>query len=197
MGSADAWSRYYIRQSELIDWFVDFEQVKSHITELLAVNPQYRTIVDIGCGSSMLGPKLATTHPTLEVYCIDTSAECLQALAENCEGTNCTFAVGDARKNLPFYDNAVDLIIDKGTSDAVGRSKSGFSNVKLLFDEVERVLQPTGTLLQITTDPPEVRVPLITSLVKQARVSFTKLSYTSNNLPVFTYEVNFFGDDSR
>jgi len=195
MASPDAWSRFYSRQTELTDWFVDFEQLKSHIDELLSVNSDYKTIVDIGCGSSMLGPKIANAHPNLKVYCIDTSVECLQALADNCVGNNCTFAIGDARKSLPFCDNSVDLIIDKGTSDAVARNKNGLTNIKLLLDEAKRVLQPYGILMQVTTDPPDIRIHMISNLDKGAEISFTKLPNYSNNLPVYTYKIRFSNDD--
>ena len=195
MSSPDAWSRFYSHKKELVDWFVDYNQLKSQIEELLSLNPSFKIIVDIGCGSSMLGPMIANTHSHLKVYCIDTNVECLQALARKCEGDNCTFAIGDVRKRLPFADKSVDLIIDKGTTDAVARNKDGFSYVKMVFNEVKRVLQPNGFLVQVTTDPPDIRIHMISSLVKGTNISFTKLPNSSNNMSVYTYRIRFSADE--
>ena len=197
MGSSDAWTNYYQRIAEPVDWFADYEQLENYFDELLTHNHTFTSVVDIGCGSSFLGPKLAGARPNLNVYCIDLSMECLQTLALNCGHANCTFAVGDARRNLPFSDHSVDLVIDKGTSDALIRSKNGAFNFKLMMDEAKRVLQKEGLLLQITTDPPEQKMPQMKEYNEITTISFKKLPIFSNKLPIYAYKVRFFPHDEN
>ena len=191
MGSPVAWSNFYRQKNELIDWFADYDQLQAPIREIFLSNPNCETVVDMGCGSSLLGPRLAEDHPNTNVYCIDSSIECLQTLGNNCTSNNCTFAVSDVRKCLPFHDDSVDLIIDKGTSDALARHRGGLGGLNSMLAEAKRVLHENGTLLQITTEPPEEKLQEVKSFDENAKVSFTKLSAVSNSLYVYAYKVTF------
>ena len=191
MASLEGWSRHYSRQPEQLDWFVSYEQLSSLLTRTLKSSHRYETVVDVGCGVSLIGPKLAKARPNLRVYCFDSSIECLQILSEMCGNKNCTFVVGDVRCTLPFSDGSVDLIIDKGTSDAISRHEDGKTHVHSMFAEARRVLHKNGVLLQITTQPPEQRIEDIKTFSKDSKVSYIKLDATSNDMPVYAYIVKF------
>jgi ubiquinone/menaquinone biosynthesis C-methylase UbiE len=60
---------------------------------------------------------------------------------------------------LPFSDDSFDVILDKGTIDAVAFQLKG--NIKLMLSELDRVLAPGGRIVQISDDAPECRRELV------------------------------------
>merc|ERR1712227_1149703 len=61
-------------------------------------------------------------------------------------------------KSLNYSSNTFDIMLDKGTMDAVTRLPQ--DEVFQAMDEMARVLKLGGTIIQFTEEPPEVRTEL-------------------------------------
>ena len=61
-------------------------------------------------------------------------------------------------KSLNYSSNTFDMMLDKGTMDAVSRLPD--DEVFQSMDEMARVLKPGGKIIQFTEEPPEVRTEL-------------------------------------
>merc|ERR1719198_95963 len=72
----------------------------------------------------------------------------------------------DDAMNMQFVDSSsVDIVMDKGTLDAILIMETPFLNAAKMLREVQRVLKPGGTYLLATHgrgDPDEHRLPLLT-----------------------------------
>jgi len=60
-----------------------------------------------------------------------------------------------------FKDNSFDIIIDKGTQDAIWCGFNSYFNVAKYLWEVKRILKPDGVYCLITYTPLKDRLPLL------------------------------------
>ena len=58
------------------------------------------------------------------------------------------------------YENYFDGVVDKGTLDAMLYSDDKTLPYTIL-QNVSKVIKPTGVLIQITSDPPELRLDIL------------------------------------
>jgi hypothetical protein len=129
------------------------------------------SIIEIGCGDVPLGRDLAHGVKELEpetgikteqilkkVVCTDYSETVIKAMKEEQsqkEGTDdkdmnnkipLVYEVADARK-LPYADNSFEMVIEKGTLDAMLSDKElGSSNCILIIAECARILSIGGEI---------------------------------------------------
>nr|CAB3262926.1 uncharacterized protein LOC100185269 [Phallusia mammillata] len=186
LGMKEAWSNFYNSSDESREWFVSYKDIKDHLDNIIHHN-SCQNALDIGCGTSSLGPTLAEKHSDLSVYCLDASIECLVKLST--QFPQCTYVVCDICNQLPFATCSIDMVIDKGTSEAILRHCDGKKQFGMLMKEVFRVLKPNGIFVQITTEPPEVRLDDLRCSETQINVSFTEIGTESNSLKVYMYFV--------
>lgn len=69
-----------------------------------------------------------------------------------------TFACVDITHGLPYSENSFDLIICKGTLDALLCSETGTVNVKIMMKECNRVLKVNGSMVVVSHGAPESRL---------------------------------------
>lgn len=75
------------------------------------------------------------------------------------EMTKMIFECADVTKPLPFVDGAFDLVISKGTLDAVLCSQGSVENARLMMEECSRVLDDKhGVLFVVTYGNPDARM---------------------------------------
>jgi len=114
-----------------------------------------------------------------------------------------SFVVADLMK-LPFESQSVDLILDKGSTDAMLRrgfrvsdknnpcQTSPFSNT---WHEFWRILRPNqlGVILHISDEDPDVRLGLLDSVLNNFRYSYTidvdLLEADCNSQEIFFYQI--------
>jgi hypothetical protein len=90
---------------------------------------------------------------------LDSSLSCVDRMREKYEGVaGCTWVVGDAMQMESIGDESMELVLDKGTLDALackdeGREEAGRS----LIAEAFRVLRPGGSLVIASFGPPQIR----------------------------------------
>lgn len=105
-------------------------------------------VLEIGCGSGCVSLGLASRHPSIGVYAIDSSAravDCLTRAAEHNQLPNITVAV-----------EAAGQVLDPGNYDLVLANPPYYADFRIadLFVESARAaLAPGGTLLVVTKQP--------------------------------------------
>ncbi|XP_055878639.1 citrate synthase-lysine N-methyltransferase CSKMT, mitochondrial-like [Biomphalaria glabrata] len=176
------WKAFYERKSQAIgfDWFLDSHQVLGTVLESIENVFQRSTqlpkerqgkgnilsYLDLGCGTSELPSKVfmncphATSLVLLDfipealTYQLNKMLECKPLLKDS----TCVGIVADVQK-LPFASDTFNIIVDKGTMDALLKDKSrGHHKTQLMMSEVVRVLAPGGRYLQISDEDPDSRL---------------------------------------
>nr|XP_046236908.1 citrate synthase-lysine N-methyltransferase CSKMT, mitochondrial isoform X2 [Scatophagus argus] len=178
MDKKATWDRFYTESSSKtttfknFEWFFSFDVVRDFIMSHLQTKSQPDTllqVLDIGCGTSALGPCIYR-HSTLpvRVTCADISPIAVRLMQEHIQATaiqphslssRLEFVELDCTQLHKHYNpSSVDLIIDKGTTDALLRSKEGKQKAGLMLKQCLRVLRSSGSLLQFSDEDPDARL---------------------------------------
>jgi ubiquinone/menaquinone biosynthesis C-methylase UbiE len=101
------------------------------------------TVLDLGSGTGILALELAKAFPELEFVGLDLSEAAVnvarEQAAESAVAASVSFEHGDA-EDMPFDDGSFDLVVSSNTLHLL-------KNPILMFDEVRRVLSPTGRFI--------------------------------------------------
>uniref|UniRef100_A0A673J9B7 Uncharacterized protein n=1 Tax=Sinocyclocheilus rhinocerous TaxID=307959 RepID=A0A673J9B7_9TELE len=109
-------------------------------------------ILDMGCGTSTLGPCIYKTSPyAVRVTYADISSVAVKLLEKHANFTSVQHLRGY------FGARSLDLILDKGT-DALVRSKEGQVKAGQIVKQCLQVLKPSGSLLQFSDEDPDARL---------------------------------------
>lgn len=178
MDKKATWDRFYTENSSStpsfknFEWFFGFDSVRDFILPLLQSRSHPDALIqvlDIGCGTSGLGPSIYR-HSLLPVYvtCADISPVAVQLMQAHIQAkaipplnlsSQLEFVELDCTQLEKHYGaSSVDLIVDKGTTDALLRSKKGKGKAGLLLSQCLRVLQSSGSLLQFSDEDPDARL---------------------------------------
>jgi ubiquinone/menaquinone biosynthesis C-methylase UbiE len=106
--------------------------------------PRDVRILEVGCGRGIALPVLERLCAPRRLVGLDVDEELLVEAARNLRehGTEAELHRGDVRQ-MPFADEAFDVIIDFGTLYHIARSQAA-------LDEIARVLAPGGTFVYET-----------------------------------------------
>lgn len=100
------------------------------------------SILDVGCGTGQTASYIAQNYPCC-VIAVDNNErmiqKCKQRVAQN--GLSVDVRQANVEKNLPFGDNAIDLIL--------AESIIAFTDAERSIGELRRILKPDGRLLAI------------------------------------------------
>ncbi|OQR78729.1 methyltransferase protein 13-like [Tropilaelaps mercedesae] len=143
--SKDYWDRFFNQLCSPFEWYGEYRQL-SRIFSLYA-NPIKRTLI-VGCGNSSLSYDL-DTNGYKNVVSIDISDVAIKQMKEKYPELD--FRQMDASQ-LDFADDEFNVVIDKGTIDALLPNLSGesVSMVNKLLAEVSRCLHKGGRFICVT-----------------------------------------------
>jgi endothelin-converting enzyme len=99
-------------------------------------------VLQIGCGNSLLHAQLAAAGANMTS--VDFAASVVAQMADRFPVGR--FLVADARA-LPFLDASFDLVVEKGTIDALAAGSSG--DLEKVVAEASRVLRPGGRFISV------------------------------------------------
>ncbi|KAM8952361.1 EEF1A lysine methyltransferase 4 [Pelodytes ibericus] len=143
------------------DWFGKYRDFGELVRR--EINLGTRGLV-LGCGTSSLSVDLHQDG-VRPVVSIDYSPVCIMEMAQkHASLTDMSWLVMDAR-DLKFPDGSFDMVIEKGTLDAmmVGErdpwrvTPETITLVDQVLSEVSRVLSPHGCFISVTFAPPHFR----------------------------------------
>ncbi|KAK2950922.1 putative kinase domain protein [Blattamonas nauphoetae] len=146
-GKAEYWEERYKTDKERFDFYVDYTSLQPFLNSIL--NEESK-ILYIGCGNSLLPDQLYDAG-FKNLTCIDTSSTVIEDMqTENSTSRpEIKYQVENAL-SMSFDSNMFDLVIDKGTCDAVLCGDKAFKNMRLLCSEVSRVLTETGCFISVS-----------------------------------------------
>mmetsp|Transcript_18625 Transcript_18625/g.47733 ORF Transcript_18625/g.47733 Transcript_18625/m.47733 type:complete len:262 (+) Transcript_18625:390-1175(+) len=105
-------------------------------------------LMDIGCGGSTIAADIRADFPDLgmQLHLLDISSVIIDALKQRYAGDSAVVCdVADCR-TLPTGNGAVDVVVDKGTLDALHGDEDKLACMR----ECQRVLHPRGVLISIS-----------------------------------------------
>jgi ubiquinone/menaquinone biosynthesis C-methylase UbiE len=141
--SKQYWNERY-QKGQNHQWYFSYEELKPILNNILQSDDK---LLEIGCGDKPTVISLQSEGHQGLIYAIDYSINIInklntsKLLSDN--NKSIKYSCMDAR-NLTFPDYFFDLVLDKGTCDAMMCSndmKVAFKNVQKIFSEMIRVLR--------------------------------------------------------
>ena len=139
-----------------------YQAILETISDLLAMNPSSKTILDIGCGEGFYSRKLQESHSDKTFYAFDISKDSVQIAAKSETNWAVNWFVGDLAR-LPIKDASMDILLDI------------FSPAN--YGEFRRVLSQNGILMKVV--PTENHLKEIRQMVQE---QLTKKDYSNQDI---------------
>lgn len=178
MDKKATWDRFYTEGSSRtstfknFEWFFGFDAVRDFVMPLLRTKSHpdaLLQVLDMGCGTSALGPCIYRHSPLpVRVTCADISPVAVRLMQEDARAkavqprslsSQLEFVELDCTQLHKHYPSgSLDLIVDKGTTDALLRSKEGKGKAGLVLKQCLKVLRSSGSLLQFSDEDPDARL---------------------------------------
>ena len=127
-----------------------YQAILETISDILAMNPSAKTILDIGCGEGFYSRKLQEVHSDKAFYAFDISKDSVQIAAKSERNWAVNWFVGDLAR-LPIKDASMDVLFDI------------FSPAN--YGEFRRVLSQNGILIKVI--PTENHLKEIRQMVQE------------------------------
>ncbi|XP_043931570.1 citrate synthase-lysine N-methyltransferase CSKMT, mitochondrial isoform X2 [Protopterus annectens] len=173
MDKKATWDRFYTEnQAERFkhfDWFFGYDVVSEFLLPFIRGKHSF-SVLDVGCGTSDVGPGLYKHSATpVHVFCVDFSCVAVEHMRhqflnlpkpKNCR-SELHFMESDATELKEFQSQSFNLVLDKGTSDALLRASDGAKKASKVLLECLRVLKPHGNILQFSDEDPDARIPFL------------------------------------
>lgn len=154
-GKPEYWDQRYGANSSNFDWYMSYQGLKEHLEPYLKSDCR---ILMVGCGNSRLSEGLYEAGYK-SIVNIDISSVCIEQMKERYSQSHpdMDFITMDATK-LDLPSESFDVVIDKGTLDAILCGTDSYENAAAMLKEISRVLKPAGSLLVITYGQPDTRM---------------------------------------
>eukprot|EP00929_Paragymnodinium_shiwhaense_P090986 TRINITY_DN51047_c0_g1_i1.p1 TRINITY_DN51047_c0_g1~~TRINITY_DN51047_c0_g1_i1.p1 ORF type:complete len:393 (-),score=69.58 TRINITY_DN51047_c0_g1_i1:19-1035(-) len=146
-GSIDYWEDRYKKEGKetAYDWYGGWPAMKPHVDKFMCSRDA--PILNVGCGNSRLSQQLHDDGYT-DVTNTDLAPSVIESMSEKCASlTGQRFLVDDITQ-MQFSDASFEVIIDKGTMDAI--YNAGKDVAAKAVSELVRVLKPSGRLISVT-----------------------------------------------
>ncbi|CAN9509711.1 unnamed protein product [Ophioblennius macclurei] len=196
MDKKATWDRFYTEtnsdESTLknFEWFFGFNSIRDFILPLLQTGSCPDTplrVLDLGCGTSALGPSVYADSPLpVHVTCADISPVAVRLMREHAEAksvrplnvsSQLDFVELDCTQlDGHFGPGSVDLITDKGTMDALLRSREGRGKADLVLGQCLKALRSSGSLLQFSDEDPDARIPWLEAAARDQDAAGTRVA---------------------
>lgn len=196
MDKKATWDRFYAENRNKtttfknFEWFFGFDAIRDFIMPSLQTKSHGDAllhVLDMGCGTSAIGPCIYRhSHLPVRVTCADISPIAVRQMLEHIQAN--TIQPHNASSQLEFVEldctelqthyvcRSVDLIVDKGTTDALLRSKEGKGKAGLVLKQCLKVLRSSGSLLQFSDEDPDARLLWLETEAQEAGVMSSDVS---------------------
>jgi ubiquinone/menaquinone biosynthesis C-methylase UbiE len=165
-GEMGYWDKRYEATADgnSYDWYMGWKRLKKTIVEKLSgasegkVDAASVHTLMVGCGNSEMSADMYEDGFT-SIMSFDYSEVVIRKMKEKHGDATpgMEFEVADAR-DLRYDSASFDLVVDKGTLDAILCGGNSGSNSKAMLSEVARVLKPGGVFVIITYGEPDSRL---------------------------------------
>ncbi|XP_062844033.1 EEF1A lysine methyltransferase 4 isoform X2 [Trichomycterus rosablanca] len=150
------WNDRY-KTEESFEWFGDFSKFRHLLVQYIKKEDR---ILILGCGNSALSVDMYQAGHT-HITNMDYSSVCVENMAQrHADCTGMSWVCMDAR-HLAFPDSSFDVVMEKGTLDAMLVEERDPWNVSEasshLLHQISRVLKPGGRFVSLTFAQPHFR----------------------------------------
>ena len=187
-GEKEYWKKHYKNiDNNTFDWLLDYSDVKDIISSL-KISKESGKILNVGCGNSEFSEHMYDDGYH-NIQNIDISQELINYMSERIQNRpGLTYEVMDIL-DMKFTNNSFDLIIDKGTFDAISCSYDYFINIAKMMKEIQRVLKVGGYYMIISYEEPENRIIHLKRKFLKLKVEVIKIkeNYIKGNKSDFIY----------
>uniref|UniRef100_A0A9J2PQ36 Methyltransferase type 11 domain-containing protein n=2 Tax=Ascaris TaxID=6251 RepID=A0A9J2PQ36_ASCLU len=154
------WQKFYSQFSAPFEWYGDFSTLGSSLERYLKITDR---ILQIGCGNSKLATELYDSGYR-NIWNIDTDEGVIKKqIEDNCPGRKGLEFLCASAQQLPFDDESMSVVLDKGLLDAIlppERADSSHVDAHVaavqMFREVNRVLTFGGRYIVVSLAQPHV-----------------------------------------
>jgi EEF1A lysine methyltransferase 4 len=152
------WNERFLEE-KANDWYISWELLRPYL-EQLGIPPD-AAILNVGSGNSAVPFDMCKAGLT-NVTSIDISDEAIRIMKAKSEqeGLTCKWIEADATNLSGFMDSSYDVVIDKGTLDALVCDDDDLIPTKLI-QEMFRVTKISGNLFIISHSAPSQRESLM------------------------------------
>eukprot|EP00981_Chlorochromonas_danica_P009298 scaffold2602_cov177-Ochromonas_danica.AAC.19 len=170
--------------SPTYEWYASYSTLTPLIAASLqrSADPQHTQILLPGCGNSDLGEQLSISYPEKSIVAIDFDKNVLQSMRKRAKSRsleNISYEEGDVLDLRSHRAASFDLILDKGTLDAIAsggqdgkedsqKLESQSSKVGRYCLEMWRVLRIGGQFVVVTTMSPSIFETLVVAPIESA-----------------------------
>lgn len=185
MDKKSTWDRFYMESNSHVssfknfEWFFGFASVRDLILPVLQMGSRPDAplqVLDLGCGTSALGPSIYAHCPLpVHVTCADISPVAVRLMREHMgakpvQPLNSSSQLEFVELDCTQLDGrcspaSLDLIVDKGTTDALLRSRGGRRKAELVLWQCVKALRRSGSLMQFSDEDPDARLPWLEATV--------------------------------
>lgn len=146
-----------------VDWYQRYSNVKHFLKPLALSNEKVRfpsrekcRVLILGCGSSPFGRDMQKDGWTGPMIQVDFSSIVIDQMKHKYPDMD--YRCYDATKKMPLCSDSFDLIVVKGTLDAVLCSIGSKPKASNMVAEIARLLAPShGIFFLVSNAPPENR----------------------------------------
>eukprot|EP01119_Soliformovum_irregulare_P025069 TRINITY_DN916_c0_g1_i1.p1 TRINITY_DN916_c0_g1~~TRINITY_DN916_c0_g1_i1.p1 ORF type:complete len:208 (-),score=39.41 TRINITY_DN916_c0_g1_i1:56-679(-) len=150
-------------ETETYDWYQEY----GNSPELAAwvdkgIASKESKILIIGCGNSTMGEQMYKAGYT-DITSIDFAKQAIDIMKDRAQQQNLdklVYLEMDARQ-MTFSASSFDVVIDKGTLDAMMCGKNNILNCEKTCSEISRILKPGGVFMLITYGKPDTRLSVV------------------------------------
>jgi ubiquinone/menaquinone biosynthesis C-methylase UbiE len=182
------WNSRYQQTNTLFDWYLDVDRLKPLLDIYCPLPTNNPTILNLGCGNSELCADL-WKHGYSHITNIDISDVIIEHMRKRYTESEmgrapCVRWLAMDAQDLSFENDSFDLIIEKGTVDALVCRDNSDEVLFHIFSESFRVLKPGGCLLLVTHSAPRERLDLLDSEAFPFELSWHKIAYSLSALVI-------------
>ena len=111
------WAARYaaVGAGDVFEWFLSFDDLRP----LLSFVRRRSAVLDLGCGTSRLLCDMREAGYAGRLVGVDCAAAALRSVKERSEACHVELVEADATTLAPFADATFDVVVDKGTVDAL------------------------------------------------------------------------------
>eukprot|EP00697_Spironema_sp_BW2_P011838 gnl/Spiro4/2770_TR1347_c0_g1_i1.p1 gnl/Spiro4/2770_TR1347_c0_g1~~gnl/Spiro4/2770_TR1347_c0_g1_i1.p1 ORF type:complete len:206 (-),score=35.36 gnl/Spiro4/2770_TR1347_c0_g1_i1:29-646(-) len=151
------WDDRYRANNNHFEWYLGW----SFLREIIGhhFTPESRVLM-IGCGNSRVSIDMYEMDHIHNITNIDISSVVIEQMQERYSAEQypgMTWCTQDARAMTFDEGTEFDIVVDKGTLDAMLCGTAGPANGKAMFVEILKFLKPGGIFLDITYGAPDAR----------------------------------------
>ncbi len=142
------WTQRYENIENAFDWYcqyTDFSEVMKQQTE----NMSTAKVLVIGIGNSRMCNQMVTDGFSGEITAIDIAENVVTFMSEHNPDPNVKFLTMDTTL-LDLDSETLDLVVDKGTLDAMACDEAADEKLQRAMREIHRVLRPGGSFVCVS-----------------------------------------------